>query len=290
MDPGERRWPSKPKSTKTTAPTPQHAIQWRTERSKEHPKQKPCTKPTLCKCPPHQPSKNKAPPRKRTPAKKRPTASRPKNMPDTHTLARNSIARKPTQKPTKGREPTEPKIEPNEKPRPVHSEIYPSGPARPNHGDPSDPPPLDRIRTDVRNQKQVKEPESDPEPPTSKRCLSPPKANHSPLPQKKTYTNPNIQTTSRTHKTLDAQVDFAPPLPTDLQHRQQNALPEGESTCSDMVPTCQFRRPLIPPMHQRPLGQGRVPGHASAQNPVNIPARIQAPQAQPGPFELTYFC
>ncbi|MEQ2299652.1 hypothetical protein AMECASPLE_017379 [Ameca splendens] len=50
----------------------------------------------------HQPSKNKAPLRKCTPAKRRPTASTSMNMPDTHTPARSSPARKPTPKPTKG--------------------------------------------------------------------------------------------------------------------------------------------------------------------------------------------
>ncbi|KAK5603457.1 hypothetical protein CRENBAI_006956 [Crenichthys baileyi] len=46
---------------RTTAPTPRHAIQRRTERSKEHPKQQPCTKPTLCKCALNSPPKTKPP-------------------------------------------------------------------------------------------------------------------------------------------------------------------------------------------------------------------------------------
>ncbi|MEQ2229791.1 hypothetical protein ILYODFUR_022444 [Ilyodon furcidens] len=46
-------------------------------------------------------------------------------MPDTHTPARSSPARKPTPKPT------EPKPKPTEKPRPVHPGINTSQPARP---------------------------------------------------------------------------------------------------------------------------------------------------------------
>ncbi|XP_047219380.1 extensin-like [Girardinichthys multiradiatus] len=46
---------------RTTTPTPQHAKQRRTEHSNEHPKQKPCTKPTPCKCAPTSPPKTKAP-------------------------------------------------------------------------------------------------------------------------------------------------------------------------------------------------------------------------------------
>ncbi|MED6259361.1 hypothetical protein ATANTOWER_021503 [Ataeniobius toweri] len=46
---------------KTTDPTPQHAIKRRTERSNEHPKQKPCTKPTPWKCAPTSPPNTKPP-------------------------------------------------------------------------------------------------------------------------------------------------------------------------------------------------------------------------------------
>ncbi|KAK5611789.1 hypothetical protein CRENBAI_010162 [Crenichthys baileyi] len=87
---------------RTTAPTPQHAIQRRTECSKEHPEQKLHTKLTLRKCTPHQPPKTK-PPGKRTPTKRRSAASRSQNMPDTHTPARSSPARRPTPRPTKGK-------------------------------------------------------------------------------------------------------------------------------------------------------------------------------------------
>ncbi|KAK5616586.1 hypothetical protein CRENBAI_006131 [Crenichthys baileyi] len=189
-----------------------------------------------------------------THVKRRPTASRSKNIPNSHTPARSCPTGKPTPKPTKGREPTEPKPKPTKKPRPVHPEINPGQPARPNHADPSDPPPPDRTGTGVRDRNPDKEPESEPEPPRSRRCSSPPKANHPPPPQKKTYTHPNIRTALRTHKTLDTQVDSAPSPSTDHPPRQQRALLEGESTCNEMVPTHQFRRPLRPPMHRRPLG------------------------------------
>ncbi|MED6246270.1 hypothetical protein ATANTOWER_015221 [Ataeniobius toweri] len=93
----------------------------------------PKAKPTTCECDP-----TTSPPKiKPSPSKRRPSASRSKNMPDTHTPARSSTARKPTPKPTKGREPTEPKPKPTKKLRPVHSKI---NPGRPNHADPSDPP------------------------------------------------------------------------------------------------------------------------------------------------------
>ncbi|XP_047229413.1 bromodomain-containing protein 4-like [Girardinichthys multiradiatus] len=80
---------------------------------------------------------------------------------------------------------------------------------------------------------------------------------------------------------------------------QQNALLEGESTCNEMVPTHQFRRPLSPVMHRRPPSQGQVPEHARAQTLVTSrqdaspqgPARTpawgrhtpgtQSPQAHP---------
>ncbi|MEQ2289066.1 hypothetical protein AMECASPLE_029327 [Ameca splendens] len=193
-------------------------------------------------------------------------------MPDTHTPARSSPTRKPTPKPKKGREPTEPKPKPTKKLRPVHLEIILGHPARPNHADPSDPPPPDRTGTGVRIRNPDKEPESKPEPPRSKQCPSLPKANHPPPPQKKTYTHPNIRTTPRTHKTLDTQDDSAPPPPTDPPPHQQSALLEGESTCNELVPTRQFRRPLRPLMHRRPLGWCRVPQHAPAENP-GIPTR-----------------
>ncbi|MED6259779.1 hypothetical protein ATANTOWER_030891 [Ataeniobius toweri] len=111
--------------------------------------------------------------------------------------------------------------------------------------------PPDPGTSGVRNRNPDKEPESELEPPRSKRCPSPPKANHPPPPQKKTYTNPNIQTTPRTNKTLDTQV---------------------ESICDDLVPTRYFRRPLRPPMHRRPLGQYRVPEHVPDKTPVTYPA------------------
>ncbi|KAK5601535.1 hypothetical protein CRENBAI_024427, partial [Crenichthys baileyi] len=106
-----------------------------------------------------------SPHRKCTPLRRRPTASRSRNMPDSHTPARSSPARKPTPKPTKGREATESKPQPTKKPRPVHPKINPGQPARPNHADPSDPPPPDRTGTGIRNRNPDKEPEFEPEQP-----------------------------------------------------------------------------------------------------------------------------
>ncbi|MEQ2311651.1 hypothetical protein AMECASPLE_022546 [Ameca splendens] len=113
------------------------------------------------------PASNPRPP-KCTPVRRRRTASRSKNMPNTHTTARSSPARKPTPKPTKGREPTEPKPKPTKRPRPAHPEINPGQPARPNHTDPYNPNPQDRTGPGVRNRNPEKEPESELEPPRSK--------------------------------------------------------------------------------------------------------------------------
>ncbi|KAK5607771.1 hypothetical protein CRENBAI_012066 [Crenichthys baileyi] len=82
---------------------PQHIIQRRTERSKEHPKQNPCTKPTPCKCTPTSPPKIKPLHEIARPVKRGPTASRSKNMPDTHSPARSSPARRPHTKAHKRR-------------------------------------------------------------------------------------------------------------------------------------------------------------------------------------------
>ncbi|XP_047223822.1 pollen-specific leucine-rich repeat extensin-like protein 1 [Girardinichthys multiradiatus] len=62
--------------------------------------------------------------------KGRPTASRSKNMPDPHTPARSSPARKPTPKPTKGREPTKPKQKPTKKPRSPRNQPRPARPPK----------------------------------------------------------------------------------------------------------------------------------------------------------------
>ncbi|KAK5614548.1 hypothetical protein CRENBAI_018502 [Crenichthys baileyi] len=80
----------------------------------------------------------------------------------------------------------------------------------------------------------------------------------------------------------DRRQEPEPRQGTRIRTTQQSALLEGESTCNEMVPTRQFRRPLCPPMHRWPLGRCRVPEHAPAQNPGDIPARAQAPPAQPG--------
>ncbi|KAK5611395.1 hypothetical protein CRENBAI_017403 [Crenichthys baileyi] len=231
---------------RTTTPTPKHAKQRRTECSNEHPKQKPCTKPTPGKCAPTSPLK------KKSPAKVHPLAPR----------------KNPHQSPQKAESPQ------SQNQNPARSR----GQSTPRSAPTS--PPATPMQTRIRNWNLDKEPESKSEPPRSKRCPSLPKANHPPPPRKKTYTHPNIRTTPRTHKTLDSQVDSAPPPPTDPAPRQQSAILEGESTCTEMVPTCQFRRPLRPPMRRTPPGWCRVPEHAPAQNPGDIPARTQAP---PGP-------
>ncbi|XP_047223799.1 pollen-specific leucine-rich repeat extensin-like protein 3 [Girardinichthys multiradiatus] len=115
-------------------------------------------------------------------------------------------------------------------------------------------------------------------PPKTKQCPQPSKANHPSPPQKEAYTHPNIRTTPRAHKTLDTQVDPAPPPPADPPPRQQNVLLEGRSTCNEMGPTRQFWRPLCPPIHQRSPSQGRAHGNAPAQNPGDMLARTQDPQ------------
>ncbi|KAK5600590.1 hypothetical protein CRENBAI_010396 [Crenichthys baileyi] len=92
------------------------------------------------------------------------------------------------------------------------------------------------------------------------------------------------QHSNNSQNTLDTQVDSAPPPPTDPPPHQQSALLEGESTCYEMVPTSQFRRPLCPPMHRRPPDRCRMPEHAPALNSRDIPARTQASPAQPVPY------
>ncbi|XP_047237504.1 extensin-like [Girardinichthys multiradiatus] len=171
---------------------------------------------------------------------------------------------------------TEPKPTPTKKPRPVHPKI---SHGLPNHADPSNPPPADRTGIGVRNRNLDMEPES-------KRCPSPPKANHPPPSRKKTYTHPNIRTTPRTHKRLDTPVDSIPPPPPDPPPRQQS---EGESTNNQMVPTRQFRRPLRPPMHRRPVPvpefwAGTCSGTRHwPKTPVTHPPGPKPPRAQPGP-------
>ncbi|KAK5612453.1 hypothetical protein CRENBAI_020644 [Crenichthys baileyi] len=106
------------------------------------------------------------------------------------------------------------------------------------------PPPPDRTGTGVRNQNPDKEPESKPEPPRSKRCPSPPRANHPPPPQKKTYTHPNIRTTPRTHKTLDAQIlgpasrvhSFKERAPGDIPAWTQAPRPNQDPSLRDDTP------------------------------------------------------
>ncbi|MEQ2290758.1 hypothetical protein AMECASPLE_006322 [Ameca splendens] len=111
------------------------------------------------------------------------------HTPDTHTPASFSTSRKPAPKPTKGREPTEPKpkLRPARLPKPC----------RPL------PQTESELRT-VRNRNQNPN-RNRPDP---NDAYPKPKANHPPPTQKKTYSHPNIQATPRTHKTLDTQVDF----------------------------------------------------------------------------------
>ncbi|XP_047226632.1 extensin-like [Girardinichthys multiradiatus] len=64
---------------RTTTPTPQHTKQRRTAHSNEHPKRKPCTRPTPCKCAPPALQKQ-SPLQKCTHVRRRPIASRSKNL------------------------------------------------------------------------------------------------------------------------------------------------------------------------------------------------------------------
>ncbi|XP_047210689.1 extensin-like [Girardinichthys multiradiatus] len=104
------------------------------------------------------------------------------------------------------------------------AELSDARPAAPRPGDPSEPPPPDTKGTGVSNRNQDKEPETEPEPPKTKQRPHPSRANHPSPPQKETYTHTNIRTTPRAHKTLDTQVDPAPPPPADPPPRQQNYL------------------------------------------------------------------
>ncbi|XP_047246486.1 basic proline-rich protein-like [Girardinichthys multiradiatus] len=61
--------------------------------------------------------------------------------------------------------------------------------------------------------------------------------------------------------------------------RQQNVLLEGRSTCNEMGPTYQFRRPLCPPIHQR----SPSPGMHQPKTPATYPPGPKTPKAQPGP-------
>ncbi|KAK5598416.1 hypothetical protein CRENBAI_011869, partial [Crenichthys baileyi] len=112
---------------RSTTPTPQHAKQWRTVSSNEHPKRKPCTKPTPCKCAPTSPPKTK-PPAKVHPHEKK-----------TYSIQVQEHARPPCPCLKQPCEKTHTKAhkrqrahgaKPTKKPRPVHPEISPSHPAR----------------------------------------------------------------------------------------------------------------------------------------------------------------
>ncbi|XP_047226608.1 proteoglycan 4-like [Girardinichthys multiradiatus] len=155
---------------RTTTPTPQHAIQWRTECSKGHPKQKLHTKPTLRKCAPTSPPKTKPPMKVHPHEKKTRTIQVLEHA--RHPYPCQKQPRKATLRgPQKAREPTEPKPKPIRKPRPIHPETNPGQPAHSDHADPSEPPPPDRKGTSVSNRNQDKEPETEPEPPKTKQHL-----------------------------------------------------------------------------------------------------------------------
>ncbi|KAK5609286.1 hypothetical protein CRENBAI_012823 [Crenichthys baileyi] len=248
-----------------------HTMEDRTQQSKSHAQSPHCANALP-------PAQNKAPRHKSAPPRKEGPQHLDQRLPDTHTLARSCPTRKPTPKPTKGREPTEPKPKPTEKPRPVHPEINPGQPARPNRAVPSNIPPPDRTGTSIRNRKADKEPELEPEPPRSKRYLSLSKANHPPPPQNKTYTQPFEQLPEYIRPYTPR---LTPLPPTDPPPCQQNALLEGESTCNGMVPTRQFRRPLSPPMHRRPGYQSMHRPKAPATYPPG--PKLLRPSQDPSP-------
>ncbi|MEQ2223561.1 hypothetical protein ILYODFUR_037939 [Ilyodon furcidens] len=87
-----------------------------------------CPEPTLCRCAPT------SLPTITPPAKVHPSEKKTDNiqtqelMPNTHTSARSSRMRKPTLKPTKGREPIEPKPKPTEKQDHSTSRTTPASP------------------------------------------------------------------------------------------------------------------------------------------------------------------
>ncbi|KAK5622542.1 hypothetical protein CRENBAI_001896 [Crenichthys baileyi] len=147
-------------------------------------------------------------------------------MPNTHTPARSSPVRKPTPA-TSGREPTGPTPKPTKSQNHSTLRITLASPPAKIKQTPLNPPQTESKPRTIRNQNQNKEPKSELQPPRPKLCLSPPKATHPPPPQKKTYNHPTLQTTPRTHKTLDTQG--------------------VHSSGSEMTPLCQFKRALSPP-------------------------------------------
>ncbi|KAK5618716.1 hypothetical protein CRENBAI_013096 [Crenichthys baileyi] len=144
-------------------------------------------------------------------------------------------------------------------------------------------PAIRRVRSPLQTEKPQRVPPPAPTPEAQAACTD-----HAPTPRGVTGEAQNASKDPQKQKpctkpTMYKCAPTVPRRPTDPPPRQQNALLEGESSCNEMVPICQFRMPLSPPMHRRPPGRCRVPKHAPAQNPGDIPARTQAPLAQPGP-------
>ncbi|MED6250346.1 hypothetical protein ATANTOWER_030352 [Ataeniobius toweri] len=111
------------------------------------------------------------PPCKTAPCEKTNNIHIKEHMPDTQTPARSSPTRKPTSKSTEGRQPTEPNQ---------------NQPSSRDHSTPK--------TTPVTPSTQIMQ---IPPPTRTKNRLTPPKAAHPP--QKKSYNQPNIWTTPRTH-------------------------------------------------------------------------------------------
>ncbi|MED6253384.1 hypothetical protein ATANTOWER_028091 [Ataeniobius toweri] len=134
-------------------------------------------------------------------------------MPNTHTPARSSPARKLITKPTKGLEHTEPKPKSNEKLRPLHPKNNSDEPARPNHAEPSNPSSRQnwnrelsgtRTKTRNRNPKQNR--------PDANNASSHPRPTTCPYLRKRAIPTPTFKHLPE-HRTLETQVDFAHPFP-----------------------------------------------------------------------------
>ncbi|KAK5602182.1 hypothetical protein CRENBAI_015583 [Crenichthys baileyi] len=110
--------------------------------------------------------------------------------------------------------------------------------------------------------------------------------------------HPHYRTCAFKKKTRWGRESATPtPPPTDPPPRQQNALLEGKSTCNEMVPTHQFRKPLSLSMHKhgpsmyRPKTPATYPPGPSPQGPARTPARgrhapgTQSLQAHPRPAQ-----
>ncbi|XP_047210638.1 proteoglycan 4-like [Girardinichthys multiradiatus] len=218
-------------------------------------------------------------------------------MPNTHTHVRSSPTRKPTPKPTKGRGPTEPKPKPTKKPRPVH----PGQPTRPNHADPSDPPPLDRTRTGIRNRNPDKEPESESDQPgpTDAR-LHPrptthlhPRRKHTPTPtfEQLPVQNPNDipARTQDPQPSQDPSPGVTRPWNSERPSPSQPTQEQPSHQASNLCPLAQAPRKhrmqppdATPKSHQSPILVGaKAPGTRPPSDPS--PGTPQMPQTQTPP-------